>query len=113
MLVLFLNKKLLHQLEPERWDTESLPTDTDISEVVEYLLNDHLGSLLEIQEEMYSNVDPRDDNTIIKGFQCSQKQNGVMQRYASFSKNESMSKAFEKRSHERDLKVSGSETSTQ
>lgn len=109
----FFFKKLLHQLEPERWDTESLPTDTDISEVVEYLLNDHLGSLLEIQEEMYSNVDPRDDNTIIKGFQCSQKQNGVMQRYASFSKNESMSKAFEKRSHERDLKVSGSETSTQ
>ena len=65
-------KQALIQLEPERWDNEELPSDSEIRDVVEYLVQDHLGSLLEIQEEMYKDVDPLNDNTLIKGYQCVQ-----------------------------------------
>lgn len=99
-------KKVLIQLEPRRWETESFPSDVEIKAVVEYMFEDHLGTLMEIQDMMFSDIDPHDESTIIKGYQCTQKQDAVMQRYGAFSNNEAMKNAFEKRRLDRQKKAS-------
>ena len=100
-------KRVLIRLEPKRWEREALPTDDEINEVLKYMLHDHLASLLEIQDDMYSDIDPHDDNTIIKGYQGTQMQNAVMERYGAFSKNEAMKNAFEERRLSREKKMAG------
>jgi len=99
-------KRVLKRIEPKRWAKEALPSDDEIREVVKYMTDDHLASLLEIQETMYSDVDPHDENTIIKGYHSTQKQDAVMQRYGAFSNNEAMKNAFEKRRLDREKKTS-------
>jgi len=99
-------KRVLVRLEPKRWKKEALPSDDNIREVLNYMLKDHLETLMGIQEEMYSDVVPRDENTIIKGYQCTQKQDAVMQRYGAFSNNDAMTNAFEQRRLEREKKAS-------
>jgi len=98
-------KRILIRLEPKRWEREKLPLDEEIRHVARYMLEEHLTSLLEIQESMYSEIDPHDENTIIKGYECTQKQDSVMQKYGAFSKNEAMESAFEKRRLEREKKA--------
>jgi len=73
---------------------------------VSYLLGDHLRDLQAIQDEMFSNIDPHDENTIIKGYKCTQKHGVVMQNYGSFSNNEAMKEAFEQRRLAREQKTS-------
>lgn len=98
-------KRVLKRLEPKRWEMESLPLDDEIRRVAEYILEDHLPSLLEIQESMYSGINPHDENTIVKGYECTQKQDAVMQRYGAFSNNDDMKNAFEKRRLDREKKA--------
>eukprot|EP00957_Ditylum_brightwellii_P035413 2685045-Ditylum_brightwellii.AAC.1 len=66
------------QLEPNRWnvendsgtdddddndnDRESLPTDEEFG-----------------QEEMFKDVDPFNEETVIKAYKCTQKQNAIME----------------------------------
>jgi len=98
-------KRVLMQLEPKRWIKEALPSDDEIREVFNYMKNEHLASLLEIQETMYSDIDPHDENTIIKGYHSTQKQDAIMQRYGAFSNNDAMEKGFEKRRLDREKKA--------
>lgn len=98
-------KGVLKKLEPSRWEKESLPSDEEIRQVVKYMLEEHLPSLFEIQDYMYSDIDPHDENTIVKGYECTQKQDAVMQRYGAFSNNEQMKNAFEKRRLDREKKA--------
>jgi hypothetical protein len=98
-------KHVLNNLEPTRWAKESMPSDEEIRQVVKYMLEEHLSSLLEIQEIMYSDIDPHDENTIVKGYECTQKQDAVMQKYGAFSNNDQMKHAFEKRRLEREQKA--------
>lgn len=98
-------KRVLNNLEPTRWTKESMPSDEEIRQVVKYMLEEHLSSLLEIQEIMYSDINPHDENTIVKGYECTQKQDAVMQRYGAFSNNDQMKHAFEKRRLEREQKA--------
>ena len=98
-------KKVMIELEPQRWKKEAFPSDEEIAEVVKYMFNDHLGSLMEIQDEMFSDIDPHDEETIIKGYQCTQKQDAVMQRYGAFSNNDAMKNAFEKRRLDKEKKT--------
>lgn len=98
-------KRVLTRLEPKRWAKYPFPPDEEIREVITYMFQEHLGTLMEIQDEMFSNVDPYDDNTIIKGYQCTQKQDAVMQRYGAFSNNDAMKDAYEKRRLEREEKA--------
>lgn len=98
-------KKVLTRLEPRRWEKEAFPAYEEIIEVVKYMFGDHLGSLMEIQDEMFSDIDPHDENTVIKGYQCTQKQDALMQRYGAFSNNEAMKNAFEQRRLEREKKA--------
>ena len=98
-------KRVLMQLEPKRWTKEALPSDDEIRAVFNYMTNDHLASLLEIQETMYSDINPHDENTIIKGYHMTQKQDAIMQRYGAFSNNDAMEKSFEKRRLDREKKT--------
>ncbi len=99
-------KKVLMRLEPRRWEKEAFPNDDEIRDVVSYVLGDHLRDLQAIQDEMFSNIDPHDENTIIKGYKCTQKHDVVMQNYGSFSNNEAMKEAFEQRRLAREQKTS-------
>jgi len=98
-------KSILKKLEPTRWEKESLPSDEEIRQVAKFMLEEHMSSLFEIQEYMYSDIDPHDENTIVKGYECTQRQDSVMQRYGAFSNNDEMKNAFEKRRLDREKKA--------
>ena len=61
---------------------------------------------MEIQDEMLSDVDPHEE-TIIKGYQCPQKQDAAIQRYGALNNNDAMKNAFEKRRLDKEKKTAG------
>ena len=105
-------KSIMIQLEPERWkiqdkendknsddnddNREEFPDSTQFRQVIEYMLKSHLKPLFEVQDEMFRNVDPRDENTIIKAYHGTQKQNKIMENFGKFSKNRAMEEGFKK-----------------
>ena len=99
-------KRILIRLESKRWKKEDLPSNEEIKDVLHYMIDDHLATLLEIQENMYTNIKPREEETLIKSYECTQKQDQVMQKYGAFSNNEAMKAAFEQRRLEREKKAS-------
>ena len=101
-------KEAMLQLEPQRWQEEDFPSDDDIIQVLEFMTKHHLTGLLAVQNEMFSNIDPHEEETIVKAYKCTQKQNAIMEKYGEFSKNEGMRNAFEKRRLDREEKTKGS-----
>lgn len=120
-LIEFVTKQLkerMIRLEPNRWRIESdnvtkdvddtttkgedLPTEEQFREVVEYFFKKHIVELLDLHEEMFSNIDPKNEDTIIKAFQCSQKQSAIMEQFGIFSKNDAMRESFAARRLNRD-----------
>ena len=105
-------KENMVALEPNRWnvdgsmhsaDREDLPTDEDFAEVITYIVSEHVFALLELQEEMFTNINPQRDDTIMKAYECTQNQNAIMERFGRFSKNEAMEQSFARSRAERDL----------
>lgn len=89
-------KRIMAVLEPDRWKDEKLPSDGDIHQVIDYMITQHLQNLMVVQEEMLSDVRPNDDDSLIKAFQCTQRQNIVMEEFGVFSKNDAMKEMFQK-----------------
>lgn len=107
-------KAVLEQLEPDRWNGESkLPSNDEIGEVVDYIIGEHLQELMEIQEKMFSDVDPHDEASLVKAFECTQKQNALMERLGAFSKNEAIRSSFARRRQEQEEKLGGTSRSSQ
>jgi len=64
---------------------EPLPTHGQFLSVIEYILCQHLPSVLHAQEVMYSHVtDPRDDSMLLEMRKLSKKQNEIMQQFSAF-----------------------------
>ena len=113
-------KELLVQLEPDRWRQqqegggddnvtgEELPNNDSIGEVVDYYIMSHLKELMEIQEEMFSGIKMYEESSLIKAFQCSQRQNAVMEKFGGFSKNKGVEESFGQMRSAREKKVFGS-----
>ena len=108
------------QLEPDRWRQqqegggddnvtgEELPNNDSIGEVVDYYIMSHLKELMEIQEEMFSGIKMYEESSLIKAFQCSQRQNAVMEKFGGFSKNKGVEESFGQMRSAREKKVFGS-----
>ena len=60
------------------------------------MITQHLQNLMVVQEEMLSDVRPNDDDSLIKAYQCTQRQNIVMEEFGVFSKNDAMKEMFQK-----------------
>lgn len=112
-------KQIMILLEPNRWkdegssdkdnqSKEELPDSSEFREVISYMLERHLKPLFEVQDEMFRNVDPRDENTIIKAYHGTQKQNVIMEEFGKFSKNKALEESFKKVREEREVKLNGS-----
>lgn len=90
-------KQIMIELEPNRWilneqdkkdaSKEELPDPSEFQQVVSYILENHLKPLFAVQDEMFRNVNPRDDNTIVKAYHGTQKQNKIMEAFSKFSNN--------------------------
>jgi len=100
-------KAVMMLLEPTRWATEKIPTDEEIGEVVEYVFFQHLIPLLEIQNEMFSDVNPQNEDTIVKAFLGTQKQNQLMESLGAFSRNDAMKNSFAQRRNMVEEKTGG------
>lgn len=100
-------KIVLEMLEPDRWQKNKMPNDEDIGQVVDYLVGEHLMELFEIQENMFSDIDPHDEASVVKAFECTQKQNALMEKFGGFSRNEAMRSSFAQRRLEQDEKLKG------
>jgi len=98
---------VLQTLDPDRWQKDKLPSDEDIGEVVDNMVGNHLQELFEIQERMFSDIDPHDDASLVRAFECTQKQNALMEKFGGFSKNEAVRSSFAQRRLEQDEKIKG------
>ena len=97
-------KEVMVELEPERWGAaEDFPSDEEFADVITYVVRDHAQALMDLQEGMFTDIDPRSDATIMKAYQCTQKQNAIMERFGSFSKNEAMEQSFAQTRAQRDM----------
>lgn len=99
-------KKVMRKLEPSRWkDPDSMPDDTEFHQVIDYMVQQHLVELLQIQQDMFSNIDPHSDESIIKAFKGTQRQQAVMAQLGDFSKNENTKKLFEQQRATREAQL--------
>ena len=97
-------KEVMMELEPERWGiTEEFPSDEEFADVIMYVVRDHAQALMDLQEDMFTDIDPRSDATIMKAYQCTQKQNEIMERFGKFSKNAAMEQSFAQTRAKRDM----------
>jgi hypothetical protein len=107
-------KEVMILLEPTRWrahdslgsDREEMPSDSDCAKVVDYMFTEHLPTLFLIHEEMFSNIKPRDDSSVIKAFHCTRKQNAVMESFGAFSNSAAMEDSFAQRRLHQEQKLS-------
>jgi len=110
-------RQLMIDLEPNRWilskedenspEKDTLPDATQFQEVVAYILESHLEPLFKVQDEMFRNVNPKDENTIIKAYHGTQKQNLIMENFGKFSKNKAMENSFKNVRETREVKLNG------
>jgi hypothetical protein len=95
-------KSLLLDLEPSRWSesaegSETLPLDSEIDEVTEYMVASHWVSLMRTQDKLFKDIDPSSEDLVIKAFQGTQEQNLVMEKFGEFCKNEAFRNSFAQR----------------
>ena len=97
-------KDVMVELEPERWGaTENFPSNEEFAKVITYVVRDHAQALSDLQEKMFTNIDPQSDDTIMKAYQCTQDQNSIMERFGKFSKNAAMEQSFFQNRAKRDI----------
>lgn len=93
-------KDLMISLEPDRWnddDGEALPSDEEFQEVIDYMILQHLRTLLVTQETMFQNIQPKEPETLIKAFQGSKAQEKAMEDFGKFSNSEALRNVFAQR----------------
>mmetsp|Transcript_2228 Transcript_2228/g.3081 ORF Transcript_2228/g.3081 Transcript_2228/m.3081 type:complete len:237 (+) Transcript_2228:399-1109(+) len=113
-------KELMIKLEPDRWITDEqndndntndnntkqhFPPDSEFAKVIDYVLTTHYMGLMEIQDQMFSNVQPKQEESLIKAFRCAQKQNQIMEDFGAFSQNQAMKEAFAERRRKQEERV--------
>lgn len=96
-------KEVLVSMEPERWKesseigTESLPTNEEIDEVIDFFVQKHWRALMETQEELFKEVDATKEESLIKAFRGTQDQNQIMEDFGVFSNNAAFAESFRSR----------------
>jgi hypothetical protein len=98
-------KTILLELEPHRWkesnsagsEAENLPSTTEIDEVTEYMVEKHWKSVMDTQEDIFKDIDPADEESVVKAFHGTQAQNLIMEKFGEFSNNEAFAKSFAQR----------------
>jgi len=92
-------KDLMIVLEPDRWnnDGESMPSDQEFQDVIDYMILQHLRTLLVTQETMFQNIQPKEPETLIKAFQGSKAQEKAMEDFGKFSNSEALRNVFAQR----------------
>ena len=92
-------KRIMLELEPDRWGSndDSFPTDDEFNDVINYMFHGLIVPLIENQFEMFSNVDPQSDESMVKAFQCSQRQSKIMEKFSAFAGNEQARQSFASR----------------
>ena len=80
-------KNVMFNLESKRWtEIDNFPSDEEFDEVIDYLFYGLVVPLIKNQNEMFSNVDPQSDESLMKAYSCGKKQNQIMEKFAAFSK---------------------------
>jgi hypothetical protein len=107
-------KQILIQLEPHRWKNgknnqkgESLPSDKKIDEVTDYMVQSHWRQLMETQEELFRDIDPSNEEIVVKAFHGIQKQHLIMEKFGEFSKNEAFANSYRQRRLSAEQKTQG------
>lgn len=96
-------RDILVSMEPTRWKevsdngTESLPTKEQIDETVEFFVAEHWKALMETQEELFEDVDARQEESLLKAFRGTQIQNQIMEDFGWFSNNKAFAESFRNR----------------
>jgi len=91
-------KDLMIVLEPDRWNKEEdMPSDEEFQEAIDYMISQHLETLLLAQETMFQNIQPKEDETLIKAFQGSKAQEKAMEEFGKFSNSEALRNVFAQR----------------
>lgn len=105
-------KQIMSAVEPNRWidelhkeNTEQFPSDEDFNQVIEFVVSKHLLGLLSIQDEMFRDVDPHSEESLIKAFQGSQKHNDMMEQYGRFCGNQALVQHYARLRQKRDATV--------
>jgi Cupin superfamily protein len=95
--------EVLIRMEPTRWKeasdhgTESLPTREQIDETIEFFVAKHWKVLMETQEGLFKDVDPRKEESLMKAFRGTQEQNQIMEDFGWFSNNKAFAESFRSR----------------
>jgi hypothetical protein len=96
-------RDILVLTEPTRWKessehgTEALPTKEQIDETVEFFVANHWKALMETQEDLFKDVDAREEESLIKAFRGTQEQNRIMEDFGWFSNNKAFAESFRSR----------------
>jgi hypothetical protein len=98
-------KSVLLDLEPLRWigspvhppEAEMFPSESEVDEVIGYIVATHWGSLMDTQEKLFTNIDPASEESVIKAFRGTQEHNLIMEKFGEFSKNEAFANSFAQR----------------
>lgn len=95
--------EILIKMEPSRWTNasekgkEPLPSKKEIDETVAFFVTKHWKVLMETQEELYRDVDSRNEESLLKAFRGTQEQNQIMEDFGWFSNNKAFAESFRSR----------------
>lgn len=97
-------KSVMIELEPNRWKNDNnndsdnynniLPSNEQIKEVITYIITKHLHTLLKVQYDMYTDVNPHSEDTILKAYKGTQDQKLIMEEFALFCGNIAMAQSY-------------------
>lgn len=96
-------RDVLVSMEPTRWSdisdegTEPLPTKEQIDEVVEFFVEKHWRALMETQEDLFKDVDAKNEETLLRAFRGTQEQNQIMENFGVFSNSKGFAESYRSR----------------
>ena len=108
-------KSVLVELEPTRWkrsgqtgnEAEDFPDESEIAQVVEYFVESHWKSLIDTQEDLFKDVDPSSEDSLLKAFHGTQDQNLIMEKFGIFSKSQAFAESFAQRRRSAQQRTNG------
>ena len=89
-------KRVMQLLEPKRWqeETEPLPTDEEINEVIRYIRTQHLPSVMSNQREMLEKVANDSGDVFLQKRIWRKNQLKIMEKFYSYGNDEIMTNYF-------------------
>jgi hypothetical protein len=102
-------------LEPKRWkdasggvsDGEAFPKDEETGKCIDYMVKSLWMSLLENQEKLFRDIEPSNEESVLKAFHGTQKQLLIMEKFGLFSNNEAFAASFAQRRLAAEQKTKG------